>query len=933
MSSTITNEQPVSKRQRIDSVNRTRDNDTTNSSTNEVQRNFGTISNCAEKLSSSNTPPDILPITTTTPTTTTPTAHNLINLNKSEIFISSNATESLHQSKIRCDSDELDNVAAIRNDNCHHSNGHHDVPREFPDLLKLTNLSSSTSLLQPTSSSSLSSSLQSSPSSSSTFSTTTSASTASLSSASNTCSELHIYQPNLASSGNSNSSNNNNSSNRVNESTSNNRSRANNLDEFQVHLSKQCLCRISDRTLRRPFEAHYNKDKNGIKHILPLNEWPNDKIIHFLSNVQLLFDVYLKQNSKGQICSKIMKVCNELVNNEHSIIDEIFSLHDYSNKFVQFLAGRVIASCMVIAKDKKEYYESWLITLVSNLIIDHTEYAAMQKVTFSLEIILRILEWKDIDEHPLEDTVVIDGRAVGTENFSLPLVVPPIENNYFAMHYNEDVRSDPTQLLSSTTATTSYGNNTPRNNHSQPTVTNNLENMTDIQACRLEIFTDSESFDTSDLKCNIVCELKTKWSYLVDSMGECITQPHHNQYKDQVENTILTFLTLWERIISVQANLSVDSTLPFHDKLTIFLDILVGGNLSITIYKQILTLFNESLCYGTTLALQSVLPEETNKLANEIFNTVKNQRIFNSLPVQHAEPENDVGFIGYKNPTIYYPAETCHNDGDIEDTISAGEEVKSADFVIIQKLVLLILKAIAVTVKPVRGDDSSDSSMDGCNSNSSTDYEAYQATIQIERATRDVLKKLNSFMKNKLNHHPETHFSKMILHLFADQDDYLIEAMVCVLDTTTAFLPRQTTIVSSNVTTRRNQFSILINMLCPVYSFLEFLDLISNKTELLLDFLVSTETCFLLYLLRFLKYIRSDWQTFQDRCNDWIPTDNGLDITSPVLDRAMSVLIRLRLLIERLVLQSLYPYDISPIIELLQQCESLYDNTDPFALV
>lgn len=707
------------------------------------------------------------------------------------------------------------------------------------------------------------------------------------------------------------------------------------------------MCGISERTLRRPFEGHYYKDNNGVKHSLPLNEWPMDKLIQFLSNMQLLFDVYLKQNAKGQICSRIMKVCNALVNTDHSIIDEIFILHEYSNKFVQFLAGRVIASCMVIAKDKREYYEGWLTTLVSHLIIDHGEYAAMQRVTFSLEIILRILEWKDIDEHPLDDTVVIDGRAVGSgddhedENFTLPLVVPPIETNYFAVHYNEDVGpADSPQLLSSSSSRTALYDSTPRSNHTHSPVTNSLENSSDASTCQLEILTDSESFDTSDLKCNIVCALKTKWSYLVDSMGDCIGQLHHTEYNDHIENTILTFLTVWERIISVQANLSVDSTLPFHDKLTTFLEILVRGNVSIAIYKQILTLFNESLCYGTTLALQSVLPEETNRLANEIFNGVKSQRLFNSLPVHHTEPENDIGFIGYKNPTITYSNSASDDDSNDEDsfvTLSPAEEMRSIDFILLQKLVLLILKAIAVTVKPVRGDDSSDSSMDGCNSNSSTDYEAYQATIQIERATRDVLRKLNNFMRNKLNHHPDAHFSKMVLHLFADQDDYLIEAMVCVLDTTTAFLPRQTIAGTSNTATRRNQFSLLINMLCPVYSFLEFLELISNKTELLLDFLVSTETCFLLYLLRFLKYIRSDWQTFHDRCNDWTSTDNGmnsnrLDASMSVLDRAMAVLIRLRLLIERLVLQSLYPYDISPIVDLLRQCETLYEGNDPFAL-
>lgn len=964
MSSTITNEQPVSKRQRIDSVNQSNLDNDTQTSTNDVQLIFNT-----ERLTTNsiNTPPDILPTSITASATATATIAtttlNLVNFNENDIFISNQQTEQL-PIKDRCDSDELDNVAITRGDNFH-SNGHHDISADFPDLLKNTNATPTTSLILPAPSSSLSSSLQSSlqssPSSSSAFPATVSASTStstsisslsSLSSSSvtaNLCGDLHIYPNNSPSCSYSNNlpscsySNNSPSCSKTNE-TNDSKTNVSILNEFQVHLSKQCLCRVSEQTLQRPFEGHYYKDNSGEKHSLPLNEWPIDELIQFLSNMQLLFDVYLKQNARGLICSRIMKLCNALVNTEYSIIDEILMLHEYNNKFVQFLAGRVIASCMVIAKDKQDCHETWLTTLVSLLTVNPGEYAAMQRVAFSLEIILRILEWVDIEEHPLEDALAAIRQAVESdeehedENFTLPLVVPPIENNYFAVHFNEDVGPDATQMLS-TTASNALHDSTPTNNDEHSPASNSLENSSDASTCHLETLADAESFDTSTLKCNIVSALKIKWSVLVESMGDCIS---HTECNDHTENTILTFLTLWQRIISIQTNLSVVSTLPFHAKLTTFLDILIRGNLSVAVYKQILTLFNESLCYGTTLALQAVLPEETSRLANEIFNGVKTQRIFNSLPVQHAEPENDISFIGYRNPTITYSSENCPrtSNNDINNEAASGppDVNRSMDFILVQKLVLLILQAIAVTVKPVRGEDSSDSSMDGCSSNSSTDYEAYQATVQIERATRDVLRKLSNFMRNKLNHHPETHFSKMVLHLFADQDDYLIEAMVCVLDTTTAFLPRQTVLGNLNVATRRNQFNVLINILCPVYSFLEFLELISNKPELLLDFLMGRETCFLLYLLRFLKYVRGDWQTFHDRCNDWVSADNAvngnrLDAVTSVLDRAMAVLIRLRLLIERLVLQSLYPYDITPIVVLLRQCESLYEGNDPFSLV
>lgn len=221
---------------------------------------------------------------------------------------------------------------------------------------------------------------------------------------------------------------------------------------------------------------------------------------------------------------------------------------------------------------------------------------------------------------------------------------------------------------------------------------------------------------------------------------------------------------------------------------------------------------------------------------------------------------------------------------------------------LLQKMTLLVLKSVAVSVKEIRS-DSSDSSID------STDYEAFQEMMMIERSIRDVLKKLECFIKNTLEFHPESHFSKILIHLFDDQDDFLIEAMVCTLD------------VTAGISFRNNAFPELVAMLNPVHTFLEFLKMISNSCDLLLDLLVSNETCFLLYLLRFLKYIRINWSMFVQSCRDFGMGNN-------VLDDTMTVMTRLRFKIGRLVSKSLYPYDIAPVLRLLESCENLYEGNE-----
>ncbi|XP_075165615.1 protein lines homolog [Haematobia irritans] len=685
------------------------------------------------------------------------------------------------------------------------------------------------------------------------------------------------------------------------------------MREFEESLNKQCLCGVPERMLRKPFQSHYSMDANGQKRVANLSEWPTNKLLQFLSNLQLLFDIYLKQNSKGFICSRIMDVCDALIRNDHNLIDEIIVLAGYKNTYVQFLAGRVLASFLVIAKQEMD--DDWLKKLVDNLFnFDRLDHVAVQKMHFSLEIIKRIVEWKDIDLHPLEEEIAethnipepnpadaIAESSHGYLNFQTQQT--PLESNYFAMHYRSTENLNSTSVSSNNTSMYSHGSSTMHiaENHNlilmgTPHITPHHPSLS--QGCHLVTLTDSESFDTTHLKCITIKILENKWPALVKNMSSLIA---NHLDVESAENCILNFLLLWENIISVKANLSIVETLPFYAQLDKF-ELLLNQNLSCTIYKQMLCLFNEALCYGSTLALQDMLPDETCMLAHQIVRHVKDFRILESLP--RRQPENIVGLIGFKRkPVVYVPGSLQHRYGNdvVPNALNAAEAIEM-DKTILQKIVLLVLKSIAVTVKEIRS-DSSDSSID------STDYDAFQDMVLIERSIRDVLRKLESFIKHTLEFHPECHFSKILIHLFDDQDDHLIEAMVCTLD------------VTAGISFRNNAFPELVSMLNPAYTFLEFLKMISNSSDLLLDLLVSNETCFLLYLLRFLKYIRMNWSMFVQSCHDF-----GMGATT--LDEAMSVLIRLRLQISRLVSRQLYPYDISPVLRLLESCESLYEGNE-----
>lgn len=674
------------------------------------------------------------------------------------------------------------------------------------------------------------------------------------------------------------------------------------LIQFQNHLTQhQCLCGLSERTIKIPFRlysvtkatARKSSQEELVHYVKPLKHWPDEFLLKYLSNLQLLFNVYLKQNAKGNICGKIMELCDFLIRNEVKIFEDLIELCnsiDNSNNFISYESSKIITYFLIIIKD--EIDQEWLKKIVDNLFtFEHLDYVAVKRINFSLDIIKCIVEWKDHDEqHRLEEDEAANFQA------------PSLETNYFATFHDQNApsTSNALPLYLTSQASNNSGRSSATSGHHSP-VSN---------GCHLVHMTDSESFDTTHIKCITTKILANKWPALVKNISSLITQLSNmnsrrasSENLNNAENCILTFISLWERIISVKTNLSVIETLPFTAHLANF-ELRLNQNLPCTIYKQMLQLFNEALCYGSTLALQDLLPEETCNLAHQIIRHVKDNRILESMPRQVTANETDDNlktFIGLNCETVAYLPHSLDQTIIPENSVNSHSSM-TFDKSLLQKMTLVVLKSVAVSVKEIRI-DSSDSSID------STDYEAFQEMTLIENSIRDVLKKLESFIKNTLEFHPESHFSKILIHLFDDQDDFLIEAMVCTLD------------VTSGISYRNNAFPELVSMLNPVYTFLEFLKMISNSADLLLDLLVSSETCFLLYLLRFLKYIRFNWSMFVQSCRDCGMGHN-------VLDDTMDVLTRLRHKIGRLVSKSLYPYDIAPILRLLESCENLYEGNE-----
>ncbi|XP_043235462.1 protein lines-like [Amphibalanus amphitrite] len=377
--------------------------------------------------------------------------------------------------------------------------------------------------------------------------------------------------------------------------------------------------------------------------------------------------------------------------------------------------------------------------------------------------------------------------------------------------------------------------------------------------CRaVSVAADPESL--AELKCAITAQLENRWIPITQRFCRLLARPEH-------ETEVLAFLRLWATVISVKNNMSIAETKSLYARLEWLLSSL-GNDASPHVWRAVLDLYSEVLCYGSTIALQDCVAEEPAGLAHALLRQARTGRLLELVPYERGVR----AFAG--------------TDGE-----AAGDRP------LLQKTVLLVLKALAVTVKETRCDSSSDASARSAGGSGSEE----QDMVIIERTLREVVRRLDCWIKARLDFHPETPMSEWVVVLLCDQDDYLVEAMLCMLD------------LSNGLAGRVRLPQDFERAICPHRSFVQFLETVRRDHDLLLDFLVSNETCFLLYLLRYLKAARRSWPRLVAVCG-------------PRMEEVMAVLIRLRLSLERLVARDLFPYNVAPLLKLLEKCEELHEH-------
>jgi len=228
--------------------------------------------------------------------------------------------------------------------------------------------------------------------------------------------------------------------------------------------------------------------------------------------------------------------------------------------------------------------------------------------------------------------------------------------------------------------------------------------------------------------------------------------------------------------------------------------------------------------------------------------------------------------------------------------LEAEEEDKVPDLVTLQGLILIHLKSMALLVREAQCCSSSDESDSSLSSRGSSSIaEEDQEMKMIEKTVVQVLQKLKIWINDTLGLPSSNSLNSGIVTLFNEQDDGLIEALLCLLDAHSGLQFGSYSARISFVEEENNESMDFFN---PIDAFEEFLQSISHDSSVILDFLVSNETCFLLYFLRMLKYLNK------------VRSGNTSVLTT---------LKKVQFSIKKLTDKSLFPYDIKPVLKQLEK--------------
>ncbi|XP_077642056.1 protein Lines homolog 1 [Lonchura striata] len=321
---------------------------------------------------------------------------------------------------------------------------------------------------------------------------------------------------------------------------------------------------------------------------------------------------------------------------------------------------------------------------------------------------------------------------------------------------------------------------------------------------------------------------------------------HYTSPYSEASNNLISFVDLLEVLLASRIELE----LPLRCQRILFLKVsyvlnVISSSIPYVIKKKLILLLKKCVLYksredakGGSPFLQSPsLCEDMLALSNVVLQVV-NLTWLNQIPLT--------------GKSSYF--------GSSEAAPGHDSQVAS-DQTVLRALSLVVLKALEFKIH-----------------NSATEAEIKG---DFESSMSQLLMFCRSHVKPSSQSHPVVHHCEWLSLVFMEQDDDMWEAAKALLLVYLKF-DRLRCDAAGNLSQREEEswkFLVHASGYNPHCIFLFFLEKIAFDSTVLLDFLISSETCFLEYLVRYLKLLGKEWHEFVDVCNHF---DTGHSTFHPV---------------------------------------------------
>lgn len=614
--------------------------------------------------------------------------------------------------------------------------------------------------------------------------------------------------------------------------------------QLEACYSIQCCCKLSKDDIETYIRLGQTRLSESSEN---LDFDKKDDILLYVNFLTWLGQVYHGQICSGHVCPALKSAVNVALDVNLHLLEKLISTLKFGDQDLKYSISEALKGLIPLNQCGQEVE-------IPN---------SSQSLQQIIEEIVRDQSVGDTDGHTELDSLTF-GEEAGLGDFNVIEPILPKDTP------ETSVRTEHVSWLLSVLAgivTHGSDHNTDDSDNHSPDV------------CQKENLGEDDLCQEMQIKCAIIKVIDPSWPLFTGYLKSVLLKFLPSSLTSSsscLEIPLCTGFTVWRSLISVRANLPFVSCRVFSADLPQVLPLL-SASTPASVWRAVLDTVSECLCYGTTLGLQSIPPDEPCQLAHVIIRLVRFNSFLSCVPYKSSLAFGGQASVGHPQ------CETSYDKG------------------LVQKIVLIILKCVALTTREARVESSSgesDSSLSSRESVSSCGSDM----IIIERTMSGMYKLLDSWIKQVIPILPQQSLQESLLQVLGEQDDVLIEGMLCLLDTHMALY----------VNGKREPEPGLLDT-NPTRGFLTLLGIVSRDSSVLLDFLVSNETCFLLYFLRYLKFIIKDWESFVTTC--------GND-----LDQTMQTLLDLKDSIGRLINKSLFPYNIGPVYRLLEKAEQFHLN-------